>query len=168
MCEPALISAGLSIAGTALGVNAQARAASAQNEAINKATVDNYSALNRQGVEDRENASVEQTKIKNDTESRTASARAAAAGAEVGGLSVDALLLDLAGKGLEAGTTSDINYTRSAQARADQAEALRRGAVSQKAAIRDVGVAEYLGAGLQIANTGLNYVNKRKAARGGI
>lgn len=126
-----------------------------QQTNINKATVDNYAMLNRQGVEDAQNATEEGDRINRERASRIASAKAAAAGSGVEGLSVDALLLDLSGKGLKAGTTSEMNYARMQEARTDQTNAVQSRADSEMSQLKfspGLGVADYLGAGLKIGD----------------
>lgn len=171
MCEPATlaamgtwaasnaatIAAVSAVAGTGLGIYSQNETAKAQNEAINKAQVDSYAQLSRQGVEDAQNNTLEVNKLNREMTSRVASARVAAAGAGVGGLSVDAMLLDLSGKGLEAATTAETNYARTQAARGDQAASLTSGFNGQRSQVRNVGAADYLAAGLKITDAGVKY-----------
>jgi hypothetical protein len=170
MCEPATITAAsawlaanagtvalVSAAGTALSTGLQIKAAKdsaeAQNEAIAKSTVDNYAALNRQAVEDRENVTMQTDQIRREMRVRSAQATAGAAANDIGGLSVDALLLDLSGKGLEAATSAEMNYARSQGARGDQMKQVYSTGRSQAAQVRNVGAADYIGAGLKIGNS---------------
>lgn len=181
MCEPATITAGMawmaanagtiaavsSVAGAGLSIasmnsqaDAQNTASDAQAKAIGKSQIDNYAQVNRQGVEDAQNATVEGDKIRREMAARVASAKVGAAGAGVAGLSVDALLLDLSGKGLEASTTSATNYARSVASRADVAANLENSSNSQRAQLKyanGAGALDYLGAGLKVANAGVTY-----------
>lgn len=175
MCEPATlaaigtwaasnaaaISAVSAVAGTGLSIHSQRETAKAQNGAINKAQVDSYAQLSRQGVEDAQNNTLEVNKLNREMTSRVASARVAAAGSGVGGLSVDAMLLDLSGKGLEAATTSEMNYARTQVARNDQAAGLKSGFDGQRAQVRNAGAADYLAAGLKIADAGTKYAKAK-------
>ncbi|MFS2049035.1 hypothetical protein ACEN9J_07705 [Variovorax sp. Varisp41] len=148
-------------AGTAIYSQKQnAKAVNRSNEtqriATHAAAIENYSQANRQGIEDRENASVEGTEIARERAARLGSARVSAGAAGIGGASVDALLLDLSGKGLAAGTTSEMNYARQQAARQDQVDNIGINQRSQLSRLQDVkgpGFAEYLGAGLKVANT---------------
>ena len=191
MCEPATIAAttaffaknaALITAASALGggglsiMSAQSQAAAqnemadrqnasadAQTRAINQAQVDSYAQLGRAGVEDRENFTMESEALRREKVARMASARVSAAGSGVSGLSVDALLLDLSGKGLQAGTTAEMNYARSESARADQAVNLQNRTAGELSRVQrggpktSVGVGAYLGAGLKIAGAGVDY-----------
>lgn len=181
MCEPATMAwlatnapaltaatavagAGLSIVSAQRQADAQNSAADAQAKAVGKAQIDNYAQINRQGVEDAQNATVEGDKIRREMAARVASAKVGAAGAGVAGLSVDALLLDLSGKGLEAASTSATNYARSVSSRADQAANLENTANSQRAQIKYASGPsglDYLGAGLKIANAGATYAKTK-------
>ena len=162
MCEPTTIllvgtalSAGIGLVSqqqTAKNVNA---ANAQQRVAVNAATIENYTQANRQGIEDRENATVEMNQIEREKASRLASARVSAGAAGVGGASVDALLLDLAGKGLEAGTTSATNYARLVDAHDDRVTNIGTNQRSQLAGIRDQsgpGALDFIGAGLRVSN----------------
>lgn len=180
MCEPATITAAtgwlaanagwIGLASTAIGTGLQIKtqqdAAEAQNEAIARSTVDNYASLGRQAVEDRENASLERDQIARETRVRAAKAEAAAAANGIGGLSVDALLLDLSGKGLEAATSAEMNYARSQDAREDQFKSVHSSARSQAAQVRNVGGADYLAAGLRIGTAGVKYAGERNKIKG--
>lgn len=138
-----------------------------QGRLINQATVDNYAQLNRQGIEDRENATMEGDKLRQEMAARAASARVSAAGAGISGMSVDAMLLNLAGKGLEAGTTSEMNYARTVASRADQAAELQRRNLSEKSRLQrgnGVNGLDLMGAGLTIGGAYAQY--KRQTAPG--
>lgn len=146
-------------------VNAQAEA---QNKIINKTQVDSYAQLSRQGVEDRENQTMEGEALRREMIARTATARVAAAGSGISGLSVDAMLLDLSGKGLTAGATSETNYVRSVASREDQSAQLQNRTAGELSRVQygkpkaSVGAATYLGAGLQIANAGATYAKSKQ------
>lgn len=151
----AAASAGSALYSQSVASKNQNAANEQQRVAVHAAAIENYTQANRQGIEDRENQSVEMSQIDREKVARLSSARVSAGAAGVGGASVDALMLDLAGKGLEAGTTSATNYARTAAAREDRVANIGINQRSQLAGIRDVsgpGVADYLGAGLRVAN----------------
>lgn len=166
MCNPAAmlamtaISTGLQIQQKQEQSDTMNKLADAQEKVINKATVDSYAQLNRQGVEESQNASIEGSKLHREMTTRVASARVSAAGAGVSGMSVDALLLDLSGKGLEAATTAETNYARGAASRADQAAELQNRNLGDKSRLqRGSGVngLDVLGAGLKIGGAYAQY-----------
>lgn len=175
MCNPAAMLA-MTVASTALQIQQKQeqadntnKLADAQEKIINKATVDSYAQLNRQGVEEAQNASVEGARLNREMQSRVASARVSAAGAGFGGMSVDALLLDLSGKGLEAATTAETNYARGSAFRADQAIELQNRNVGDKSRLqRGSGVngADMLGAGLRIGGAYAQYKKDTKPNTG--
>lgn len=187
MCEPVTIgtltitagqmaagAAALSAGAALYGQNQNAKATNTANAqqrvAVNAAAIENYAQANRQGIEDRENQTVEISQIEREKVSRMASARVSTGAAGVGGASVDALLLDLAGKGLEAGTTSATNYARLVDARDDRVANIGTRQRSQLAVTRDAagpGVADYLGAGLRVANA-YSTTNQRTRTKVGV
>lgn len=176
MCEPATlaamgtwaasnaaaIGAVTSIAGTGLSIASQRSTAKAQQEAVTQAAITNGNQLTRQALEDSQNNTMEMDASAREKRSRIATATAGAASAGVSGLSVDALLSDLAGKGLEVQGTTEANYARAGAARADQAQAIQRGAASQLSQVRGVGASDYLRAGLSIATSGVTYARKSR------
>lgn len=159
MCDPIALSAvgqGLSLMQKQQVADEQNAAARRQEAIVLKTTTDNYAQINRQGVEDAQNAAVETNKLRREMASRVASARVSAAGAGVSGMSVDALLLDLSGKGLDAITTSETNYARSVAARNDQITEVQNKATADMGNIKfasGVGAMDVAGAGLQVART---------------
>lgn len=157
MCEPMTIMAGIGAGLSLLQQQDQAdqmnAAADRQEKAINESTVASYEQLNRQATENAQNASVEGVKLSREVATRTATARAQNGASGVSGLSVDAMLLDLAGKGLEAQTSADTNYARQVAATNDQFSEIQRGAKGQLGSIqRSAGVTglDVLGAGLKV------------------
>jgi hypothetical protein len=158
----AAIGAVTSVAGTGLSIMNQRDTAKAQNAAITQAAIANGNQLTRQALEDSQNNTMEMDALAREKRSRIATATAGAASAGVTGLSVDALLADLSGKGLEAQGTTEANYARQGAARADQAQAIQRGAASQLSQVRNVGGADYLRAGLSVANAGVTYARRSK------
>lgn len=158
MCEAASIIAGISAvvgaASGAMSIQAQRRTADAQSEAINQAAKDNYDALSRQGIEDREGQSMEQSKIARELARQQASATAGIAADGIGGTSVAALLGDLAGQGFEASATSATNYARSTSARADQAQQIQNQTTTALSSVGGPGYADYGRVGLSILNAG--------------
>ena len=173
MCEPATI---LAIGSAVVGLYAQDKQAKATNAAtevqrqnIHQAAMTNYAQANRQGIEDRENQSVQGAQIQREMASRLGTARVSAGAAGIGGASVDALMLDLAGQGLAAGTTSETNYARTVAAREDQAANIGTTQRSQLASARDVqgpGALDYLGAGLKVGASYYTAQNKQTAKIG--
>lgn len=166
--------------------DAATRASMAQAVAMNEgAAVENlqtnYAALNDEGLQEAENRAQTTDSLRRERAVRIAQAEAQAAGAGVGGNSVDALLLDLSGKGLEAGTSAEVNYARNQSARDNQARGLAKGAAWGRAtgradyatAVRNsrqatpyqpsiytpqrMQTADYLAGGLRIVNAGINY-----------
>lgn len=165
--------------------DAATRAQMAQAMAINEGAAastlqDNFAALADEGLQEAENRTQTVDNLRRERAIRIAEGEAQAAGAGVSGASIDALLLDLQGKGLEAGTSAEINYARGQAARDNQARGLSKGAAWARAAGRaDYGVAvrnsrtatpyqpaiyrpqrmqtaDYWAAGLNIFNSGMN------------
>lgn len=174
MCNPIAIMAvgqGLALMQQQDQADQVNRAADRQEKAINTATAQSYNQLNRQGVEESQNAAVEGAALSRDVAARVATGRAQAGGSGVAGLSVNAMLLDLAGKGLEAQTTSEMNYARGVAVRQDQAAEIESNANGQLGGIQrapGVGLLDVAGAGLKVASayTAQN-VATQKAASGG-
>lgn len=165
--------------------DAATRMQMAQAMAINEgaatsALQDNFAALADEGIQEAENRTQTVDNLRRERAIRIAQGEAQAASGGVSGASVDALLLDLSGKGLEAGTSAEMNYARSQSARDNQARSLSKSAAWARAAGRsDFGVAirnsrtatpyqpsiyvpqrmstaDYIGAGLSIASAGMN------------
>lgn len=172
--------------------DAATRAQMAQAMAMNEGAAlsslqDNFAALADEGLQEAENRTQTVDNLRRERAVRVAQAEAQAAGAGVGGGAIDALLLDLQGKGLEAGTSAEINYARGQSARDNQARSLAKGAAWSRAAGRaDYAVAvrnsrtatpyqpaiyvpqrmqtaDYWAAGLSIANAGMNAYARRGA-----
>lgn len=173
MCNPVAIMA----AGQGLALMQQQdqadqvnRAADRQEKAINIATAQNYNQLNRQGIEEAQNAAVAGASLSREIGSRVATGRAQAGASGVAGLSVNAMLLDLAGKGLNAQTTADMNYARGAAARQDQAAEIESNAKAQLGGIQrapGVGLWDVMGAGLKVASAYTSHnAATQKAATG--
>lgn len=174
MCEPTTLTA-LAIASTVASTGVavysadqQKKAVNASNEtqrqAIHAAAIENYTQANRQGVEERENQTAEQAQIARERAARLSAATTSAAAGGVGGASVDAFMLDLAGKGLEASSTSESNYARATHALGDQVNNIGTSTRSQLASVRDqsrsLGL-DALGAGLQVGTA--YYSNQAKS-----
>jgi hypothetical protein len=145
------------------------RAANRQENSINIATAQSYNQLNRQGIEEAQNAAVEGGNLSQDVAARVATGRAQAGASGVAGLSVNAMLLNLAGKGLEAQTTADMNYARGVAARADHASEIESNAKGQLSGIQrapGVGLLDVMGAGLKVgaAYTAQNAADQKAAA----
>lgn len=168
MCNPlalAAASTGLQLMQKQDEADQITRAADVQQANINKATVQNYAQLNRQGVEEAQNQAVEQSKLTRELTSRVGTGRAQAGAAGLFGTSVNAMLLDLAGKGLDAKATSETNYARGVAARNDQAIELEQNATGQLSSVKrasGVGMMDVVGAGLKIGST---YYSEQAADR---
>lgn len=131
----------------------------------------NFEQANRQGIENRENQTVEQDAIRRQMAVRLGQARASAGASGISGGSVDALLLDLAGKGLEAGTTSEMNYTRQQAATSDMNSNIgvsTRNVINGTRTTAGPGALSYLGAGLSITNSALQTQNRTRNQIGAI
>lgn len=158
MCEAmtiAAIGAGLSLMQQQAQADAINDAAEVQDKNIREATAQNYNQLNRQGVEDAQNAAVEGAMLSRQVTQRVATGRASVGASGISGLSVNAMLLDLAGKGLEAQTSAETNYARQMSARNDQAAEIQRGAAGQLSGVQraaGVGALDVFGAGLKVAS----------------
>jgi hypothetical protein len=174
MCNPIAfmaVGAALSLAQKQDQADQINRAADRQEKAINTATAQSYNQLNRQGVEESQNAAVEGAALSRYVAARVATGRAQAGASGVAGLSVNAMLLDLAGKGLSAQTTSEMNYARGAAVRADQASEIESNANGQLGAIQrapGVGLLDVAGAGLKVASayTAQNVATQKAATNG--
>lgn len=174
MCDALAIAAvgqGLSLMQQQAQADQINAAADRQDRTIRETAVQNYNQLNRQVVEDAQNAATEGFRHSREVTQRVATGKAQAGATGVSGLSVDAMLLDLSGKGLEAQTTADKNYARTMAARQDQAVEIERGAAGQLSNLqRASGVTglDVLGAGLKIGSA---YVTQqaetKRAALGG-
>lgn len=168
MCNPVLMvaaSTGLQLMQKQDEADQINRAADVQQANINKTTVQNYAQLNRQGVEEAQNQAVEQAKLTREMTARVGTGRAQAGAAGIFGTSVNAMLLDLAGKGLDAKATSETNYARGVAARNDQAIELQQNATGQLSNVRrasGVGMMDVVGAGLKIGST---YYSEQAADR---
>jgi hypothetical protein len=160
MCEPTLIAMGVS---TALALQQKNQASKQANgvaghlaENVVKATVNNYTMANRQAVEERGNASVKGLDLTREVARRRASAITGAAASGAEGLSVDALLLDLSGKGLEAGSTSETNYARTVASQEDQRAQIESGAQSAMNGVSfspGLGIGDFAQAGAKAGGT---------------
>lgn len=169
MCLPALaltpgLMTGLQIASSAFGLVSQMRTQSAQEEANRRnyenqmqAYRFNQANANFQKVQESENLAAKKVDINADVARKQATARVAAAEGGVDGLSVDALLAEIAGSGGRAITNAETNYLRTD--RAIEADKMN----SWSSAATNIGnlktpeAPNYLGTGLKIATAVDNY-----------
>jgi hypothetical protein len=164
--------AAAAVVGTATSVMSAEQQSKNQNAAAEQTRLNavdaqnkNFEQANRQGIENRENATAEQDRIRREMAMRVGTARASAAAGGISGGSVDALLLDLSGKGLEAGTTSEMNYARQQAALADVNSNIgvgTRNTINGTRTTAGPGALQYLGAGLSISNSILQTQNTSK------
>lgn len=164
MCEPTTIMMGLAIASSAAGLYGQQQAGKNAKKTADQQNANNLIAYqddvamgNRQANEERENISREAFDIKRDAANRAATAKVAAGESGIAGLSVDALLLDLAGKGLKAESTAETNYLRTTQSLADQSRQTRNSFRTATPSARGVNAADVLNAGLNISSAYVKY-----------
>lgn len=146
-----------------MAIQQQKDTADAQSDAIREAAKQNYDALSRQGIEQREDQTIEQQNIQRDTIKRVSSATAATAADGVGGASVAALLGDLAGAGAQASANSETNYLRQGLARQDKAKQVQNQTASQLSSVQYPTAADYGRTALSIGNA---YTSTRAALRG--
>jgi hypothetical protein len=172
MCEPATITAGLAIASAVGGVYAQRQMANAQEDYNQKqyantmqAFRDNIAQTNL--MQDQEHAQAVQQKTINNMQAAKALSTAAVSAGESGvsGLSVDALLSDLAGQRDRYNESVDTNYQNASAAIDNQRRNISTQAASQINSLRTPQMPDYLGAGLRIATAYDNYKNPRPSGR---
>jgi hypothetical protein len=135
--------------------NAVNKSADNQEKNIHTATAQAYNQLNRKGVEDAQNQAQEQERLSREMAERVGTGRAQAGASGISGTSVNSMLLDLAGRGLEAKATAATNYARTVDANNDQASEIEQNAKGQLAGIQraaDVGFLDVLGGGLKIGS----------------
>lgn len=170
MCEPAtlaLLSLGLTTAGTVSGVAGQAANAKAQSAAndeqadeIRKAELANYDQL--QIRQQQETQAAGQQVQANQTEAAKARSTATVAAGEAGvsGLSVEALLADLYGQEarFRDGVTQNLeNLTDSLSLEADN---IQRTSTSQVNNLPTPKRPDYIGAGLRIADAAAGFLER--------
>jgi hypothetical protein len=163
MCEPTTMLA-LSIASSAAGLYSQQQAMQAQ-AASNKAQYDNqmtafrYNQANNQLSRVQEAENLAQQRVTNNSAAVRAmsTARVSAGESGVSGLSVDALLADLAGRAGVDNTTAETNYLR--RDRAIQADQMNNwaGTASAINRLETPKTPDYLGAALKIGGSIQDY-----------
>lgn len=170
MCEPTTLAV-LSIASTAASVYGQQQAANAQEKAnwrqyenTMRAYANNSNQVNLEQQQIRENAI--QKKTENNMMARSAIAKSAVSAGEngVSGLSVDALLSDLAGKQNRYNSSVDTNYDYSSMALDNQRQNIYANAASTINGLKTPAMPDYLSAGLKIGQT--YYQGKKDGAFG--
>jgi hypothetical protein len=163
MCEPTTMLA-LTIASSAAGLYQQqqtmkAHAASNQAQYDNQMTAFRYNQANNQLSRVQEAENLAQQKLNNNSAATRAlsSARVAAGESGVSGLSVDALLADLAGRAGVDNTTAETNYLR--RDRAIQADQMNNwaGTASAINKLETPKTPDYLGAALKIGGAVQDY-----------
>lgn len=158
----------LSIASSAAGVMQQQAAADAQAEA-NRRQYENTMRAYRENVNQTNLAQQQEREASllkvedNSMKARAAASTAAVASGEAGisGLSVDALLGDLAGKEGRYNSAVQTNYDRAESAIMNQRENVYSDAASQINGLQTPQAPDYLGAALKIGTTGYDYYNPR-------
>lgn len=168
MCEPTTILAIASVASTAASVVAQGEAANAQASS-NQRQYDNTMRAYRENINQTNLAQQQEREAAlmkvedNNMKARSAQSTATVAAGEAGiaGLSVDALLGDLAGKSQRYNTSVQTNFDRSESAIMNQRENVYSGAASQINGLQTPQAPDYLGAALKIGTTAYDYYNPR-------
>lgn len=179
MCGPAIPLIGLAItaASTAYSVDAQQKQAKAQDQSNqvqfqNSMTAyrSNLASIEVQRNQMQEDATEKVNRNNAAGRAATAQARVAAGEAGVSGLSVDALLRDLAGEAAYDNTNVEENYLRNNVALNAKRENAYNMTASEINSLRTPVAPDYVGAGLRIADAGLNayrgYQNSSSIQRG--
>ena len=171
MCGPAALPI-LAIGSSIAGLYAQKQAANEQEDANNRqfantmqAFRDNVAQTNL--MQSQEQAQAIQQKTQNNLQAQKALSTATVSAGESGvsGLSVDALLSDLAGSRDRFNESVDQNYANASAAINNQRQNLGTQAASQINSLRTPQMPDYLGAGLRIATAYDNYKNPRPNGR---
>lgn len=176
MCEP-VITLAIAAASAYASVDAQSKQAKAQDQANqvqfqNSMTAYRANLANIEVERNQRGADATQKINENNAASRAAQshARVAAGEAGVAGLSVDALLRDLAGEAAYDNTNVEENYVRADMALNAKRENAYNVTASDINSLRTPVSPDYLGAGLRIANAGVSsyksYQNSESIKRG--
>lgn len=120
MCDPILITTGLAVAGAASQYQGQRNQAKYAERAATVQRNANIANIRAEQVQNQQDEAERVEALRRQTEQKQATARSAAAEAGVAGLSVDAVLNELAGQGAEAFQNLETNYARSALGTANQ------------------------------------------------
>lgn len=168
MCDPATATLALTIASAASTAYAQDQNAKAVTKA-NQQTYDNQMTAYRMNlananltrVQEAENLS--QKQIENNAQVRRETAKATVSAGESGvsGLSVDALLAELGGRGGQANMTAQTNFDRRNAAINADVNNMWSGTASSINQLKTPQGADYIGAGLRIAQ-GFNQYEQGK------
>lgn len=166
MCEPTTIawaSFALTAASTGAGLYAQSQQAQAQSKAQwqqyeNDMTAYRANLANVEVTRNQMAADATQKVNENNAASRAAQATARVSAGESGvsGLSVDALLRDLAGEAGYDNTNVEANYLRQNTALNAKRENIYNSTVSDINTMQTPQGPDYFGAGLRLANAGLD------------
>ena len=177
MCEPttiAMATLAIAAASAAASVDAQNKSASAQS----KANQQNYDAqmmaynanqANANMMKTQEATATSQKIIENNAQGRRDMAKATVAAGEAGvsGVSVDALLAELGGNAGRANANAEVNYLN--RDRAIEMDRMNSwsGTASAINSLKTPVGADYIGAGLKIADAGLSYGNRMNNIKAG-
>lgn len=164
MCDPVTATLVITAASAASSVYAQDQTAKAQNKA-NQQTYNsqmqayntNIANANLMKTQEADNLSAQ--KIENNAKVRRDTAKATVAAGESGvsGLSVGALLADLAGSGGRANANAEVNYLRRDAAIEQDRQNAWAGTANAVNALKTPQSPDYIGAGLKIAQAGVDY-----------
>lgn len=167
MCPPVML--GLAVASSLASLKAQQDAAKSQANANqqnynNQMTAYRYNLANANATKVQEAENLAQKKMETNAEvtRRQATAVTAAGESGVSGLSVDALLAELAGRGGQANSSAEVNYLRGDRAiEADKMNSWS-GVASTIGQMQTPKAPDYLGAALSIGNAYTDYRAKTK------
>ena len=143
------------------GKNAQTVAQN-QQQAELVSYQDDTAMANRQATEEHANATDTAFSNAREVAKRTSTARVSAGEGGISGSSVEALLLDLSGQGLEAQTNTELNYARTTQSMSDQAQQRQNGYKTYQPTSEGLTAAGALSTGLQIGNVAYKGYQKSK------
>jgi hypothetical protein len=169
MCEPTTTTLMMmSIASTAasvVGQHQQMRAAEKANQAAydNEMTALRYNQANNNFTRTQEAANLADQKVMNDQAARRAMSTATTRAGEGGvtGLSVDALLADLAGRAGTDNANAEVNYLRRDQAIAADNMGTWAKSASNINSLKTPQAPDYLGAALKIGTSVYDYNNPK-------
>lgn len=163
MSEPISLAAAtllLSGASTAAGVvgqmqqqKAQQSAANRQRDAEMQAYRDNIVASNTKMVQEGQAATEKADRAALEARKAKATAITSAGEAGVSGMTVDALLRDISGQGLENVSAVEANYLRQREADIYERDNLRNSTISGLNSIKPATSPDYLGAALKIGSS---------------
>lgn len=172
MCDPATAMLAITVASTAMSLDAQQQQASAQENANQrqyenslKAMAANVNQTNAEHMQQREAAI--QKIDENNMQARAASSTAQTSSGESGisGLSVDALLADLGNRQQRFNSSVTTNYQNAEMAINNQRENIGIDAASQINGLKTPAMPDYAGAALRIGTASYDYYNPRVSDR---